>query len=181
MNNVLNKLTLFIFVFISIEANAGLISSMGGLDNFIESADLGNSGTAVEEAWVESILNVDVTIDDKYNSNGGNWTLADDLGNTDVYFLEMNTSPEYFLLKLGTGGTSLDSHFLFENVGDLNFAVVDFSQAGIDFTVNNISIDRMSHFGEINGYNEVPEPTALFLLSLALLGFAFKRKKETTR
>ncbi|WNO09879.1 PEP-CTERM sorting domain-containing protein [Teredinibacter sp. KSP-S5-2] len=151
------------------------ITDVGGVDRFIASSDLRNSGSATEEAWVESILDFDVTFNTSYDSNGSDWTLLD--GMSDVYAASINTASDYFLIKLGTGGTSLQSHYLFENIGDLDWAVVDFSAAGIDFSIKNISIDRMSHVGEFSSVS-VPEPSSIFLIGLGLLGLIAQRKRH---
>ncbi len=159
-------------------AQALTITDVGGEDTFLDSTTLANSGDAFEEAWVESVLGFDVTLDASYDSGAPDWQLID--GTTDVYASMLTTDPLYFLLKIGTGGTTLDSHYLFQNVGDLSWAVVDFSDVGIDFSVQNISIDRMSHVGEFDG-TSVPEPATLLLLGLGLIGLGLQRWRTESR
>ncbi len=177
-----------IFVFMASTANANFISDVGGIDNFITSFNVPNSGSATEESWVESVLGADVTIDNSYSSSGSNWTLVDDAGIDDVYYLSLSSPVDYFLVKLGNGGTSIDSHYLFENIGDLAFAVVDFSVAGVDFSIRNISIDRMSHVSEFltdtppsggpgTSQQNVSAPSNVLLLALGLLAFVVRKRK----
>ncbi len=141
------------------------MTDVGGIDLFRASTTLTNSGDAAEEAWVESILGFDVSLSKKYNSGGSDWALLDN--EDDVYASAFSTSPNFFLIKLGTGGTTLESHYLFENIGDLDWGVVDFSVIGVDFSIQNISIDRMSHVDEFNG-SAIPEPSTLALIGFGL-------------
>ena len=183
MKTIFRTLLACTFISVTASANATLISDLGGIDNYIGSANLGNSGSATEESWVESLLSLDVTYENSYSSGASNWTLVDDLGVDDVYYLALTETVDYFLIKLGNGGTSIHSHYLFENVGDLNYAVVDFSAAGVDFTINNISIGRMSHVGEFSSTvptsqsNHVSSPTVIALL-LSGLSMLFTRRKS---
>ncbi len=170
---IVNVLLLSVMASLSCLSWSLSITDVGSIDQFLSSSDLGNSGAATEEAWVESVLGFDVEYNAGYASSGSDWTLLD--GETDIYAAELTDTPDYFLIKLGTGGTSLDSHYLFENIGDLAWAVVDFSEAGIDFTIQNISIDRMSHVGEFGSIN-VPEPSSAILFGLGLLGLIFQRR-----
>jgi hypothetical protein len=165
-------------LFISSSAWSLTITDVGGLDDFLASAYLGNSGDAAEEAWVESIVGFDVQLSDKYDTNGSDWTLIDHVSQTDIYATSLNTSSEYFMIKLGTGGTTLDSHFLFENIGDLAWAVVDFSDAGIDLTVRNINMNRLSHVAEMGEYHEVPEPSVIMLFGLGVIGLGLTLKRR---
>ncbi len=167
--------TLLVVIGLGFSAGSSAITmaDVGGIDPFIDSTTLPNSGDATEEAWVESVLGFDVTMSSKYDSDGSDWMLVD--GYDDVYALMMETNPAYFLIKIGTGGTNLDSHYLFQNIFELAWAVVDFSSAGIDFTIQNIGIDRMSHVDEFNG-SDIPEPLSILLLGLGLLGYNHRRK-----
>lgn len=196
MITLFKHLILFTLLSVSVHANAGLLlADVGGVDSFVERSSLSNSGDGTEEAWVEGILGFDVSYDETYSSSGGDWALVGDAGIDDIFYLELKDSPQYFLIKLGDGGAGenngnnkkdksdngdivLDSHYLFKNSGMLNYAVIDFSEAGIDFTVQNISINRMSHVGEFGTVDnfKIPEPNALILLSLAISIIGLRRK-----
>jgi len=166
-------------ILMSSQAYALTISDVGGEDTYLASTTLSSSGDAVELAWVRNTLNDQtITFSDKYDSYGSDWQLLD--GETDIYAADLTFDPEYYLIKLGNGGTSIDSHFLFENIGDLSFAVVDFSDAGIDFSIQNINIDRMSHLSEFNGTVDVPEPGNLALFGLGIAALGLSRKKQKT-
>ncbi|WNO09878.1 hypothetical protein [Teredinibacter sp. KSP-S5-2] len=165
----------YLCVFPMVNLWALAITDVGGIDSFIASADLGNSGDATEEAWVESILGYDVDYMTSYDSFGSDWTLLD--GESDVYAAELSGSPSHFLIKIGTGGTDLLSHYLFENNEDFTWAVVDFSDAGIDFAENNISISRISHVGEFGDLIEVTEPSSIALIILGTIGLMIQRRR----
>jgi len=165
---------------VSTRSHAGIITldDVGGVDNFIASDDLRNSGDNAEINWVESVLGMDVVLSDKYDSHCRQWQLID--GEFDVYASELNDDPDYFLIKLGTGRLDIDSHYLFENVGDLAWAVVDFSDAGIDFTMRRVNIGRVSHIGEFGTVTtyKVPEPNAVMMMLLVVAAAATRRFKK---
>ena len=161
----------------SSQAFALTITDVGGEDKFIGSTKLSSSGDAVELAWVRDTLSDQtITFSDKYDSDGSDWQLID--GETDVYAASLTFDPEYYLIKLGNGGANIDSHFLFENIGDLSYAVVDFSDAGIDFSITKLNIDRISHVGEFGSTTVVPEPANLALFGLGIAALGFSRKKQ---
>lgn len=154
------------------------ITDVGSIDHFIASDTLTNSGDGTEEAWVESILGFDVILSDKYDSYGSDWTLLEN--EDDIYAAALATSPNFFLIKLGNGGTTLESHYLFENLGDLDWGVVDFSSVGVDFSIKNISIDRLSHVGELREF-VIPEPSILALLGFGLVGLGLILRRRITK
>ena len=130
---------------------------------------------------VQILSDQTITFSDKYDSFSPDWQLVTDSGETDVYAAELNFNPEYYLIKLGTGNTNLNSHYLFENIGELSYAVINFSDAGLDFTTTSFNIGRISHVGEFGGTVDVPEPAnlALFGLGIAALGLSRKKQKST--
>jgi len=176
MTKLIKATFLMIFLCFSAPGYALTIAEVGGVDTFIESATLANSGYQEEQNWIESVLGAGISLDTTYDSNASDWQLASDANNVDVYYLELASSSEYFLLKLGNGGVSLDTHYLYQNIGDLSYAVVDFLASGIDFSINGIDVGRVSHVGEI-GTVIVPEPQSLFLFGAGLLALYVQRRK----
>jgi len=178
-----------ISLIVSSHTNATLLTDVGGVDEFIASTTLKNSGDSTELNWAQETLrkelkdqSITLTLDTKDESGTG-WTLIDDLLEKDIYSTKFDINPSYFLLKFGTGGTDIASHLLFKNVGDLSFGVIDFSAAGIVLSdYKNFSIGRLSHVDEFNanptptqGTTPIPEPMTISLFALALLGFARRK------
>jgi len=175
-------LILAISIFSSSNLSATLIKDLGGVDSFIASETLANSGDDTELSWVRNALNdQSITLDDKYASTGSKWSLIEG----DVYSTELINSPSYFLLKFGTGQTGVDTHLLYQNIGDLAYGVIDFSEAGIDLlSIKKFHIGKISHVDEFNantnphqpqGNTPIPEPMTISIFALALLGLARRK------
>ena len=75
--------------------------------------------------------------------------------------------PDYYLLKLGNGVVSGDSSFIFENVSNLDFAVVDLDAFG-----EKVDMYAISHVTV-----PVPEPSTMLLLGSGLVGLALYGRK----
>ncbi|KGJ96664.1 PEP-CTERM sorting domain-containing protein [Colwellia psychrerythraea] len=163
---------------VSTNTNATLISTLGGVDEFIASTTLANSGDNAELSWVRDILqDQSITLDEKYNSSGSDWSLV--TNEADVYSTALINTPGYFLLKFGVGQTGVNSHFLFKNVGDMAFGVIDFSLAGIVPNGKKFTIDRISHVDEFTAtppQTSIPEPMTISLFALGVLGLARRKR-----
>ena len=181
--NIGLKLILLVGLAISLNANALLMSDVGDVDTFIASSTLTNSGASTEEAWVESVLGFDVSFINKDDSGATNWQLISDEndgdGIEDIFAKQIDELTDYFLLKLGTGGTTIESHYLFQNIGSLEWAVVDFSTAGVDLSVKKINIGRVSHDVTLDHTTtyQVSEPSVAFLIGLGLVGLGYTRRR----
>jgi hypothetical protein len=151
--------------------------NVGSVDNLINSAKLANSGDATEIAWVNSVLGTSFTTDDltKYTNSSPGW-LWEETSVDGVWAIDLKTDPEYFYIKTGGGAATAGDfdHFLYENLDDFNWGVVDLLAIGVE--INNWG--AISHVGEIGGQGtEVPEPGTMVLLGLGLIGLAGLRKK----
>ena len=150
------------------------MSTVGGVDNLIASAHLGSSGEATELAWVESVLGFDVVFEDKLESSFS-WQKVD--GTLDVYAQSLSDSPDYYLVKTGKLKGTNKTHFLFQNLAELAYAVIDLSEMG--FNIFKEGTGKISHISQFKTPStEVPEPGILSLLGMGLLGLAFVRRRH---
>lgn len=155
-------------------------TDVGDVDNILYTTSLGNSSDADELVWINSMLNPDSAIfsfkfdiDENLPSP---WTLVDG-GHVDtdpVYAFELTTDPEYYLVKLGGGNFSGDTHVLYDNASSLSYAVVDLLALGQGAIID---ITRISHISEFNG-TSVPEPGTLAIFGLGLLGLMLAARRQ---
>ena len=170
-----------LFSCIAMPANAISVSVVGSVDNFLDSTKLSNSGIATEESWVSGILGYAANIDYRDNSTAGTgWELVN--GSEDHWAHQLSTDPTYYLLKLGVGKSGADTHYLYENITSLSWAVIDLSEllAGQNLDFN---FGKISHISEFDGTTtDLSEPGsfALLVIGFGLLGSIIVRKSRAT-
>jgi len=151
------------------------MSTVGSIDTYMSSISLANSGDATEEAWVQGEVGSTSTIDyqDRTEEAGFGFMSVDGLTNTFAHSLI--GTPDYFLIKIGTGKKSgVDSHYLFKNEISLDYAVFTFAQLGIT------DLDPLSHISEFAYIttSTVSEPGTFALLAGGLIIALFARRRQ---
>jgi hypothetical protein len=150
------------------------IGAVGSADTLLASTDLGNSGEGTEASWISGVLGFAVSFADKTECEVGCSWEAVTGGGAGLYALELIDTPNYFLVKTGNGSSTGDTHFLFQNVASLDYAVFSLAQLGFG---SRITISKVSHVSEF-GSTPVPEPATVGLLGLGVLGLAFGKRRR---
>jgi hypothetical protein len=162
---------------------SGTLTDVGGIDGFLASDTLANSGAATEKAWVDSVIggNNSLTYFDSSTVGGPAYWSETTMSGVYAYQFNNSAEPEYYFLKLGVGNSGADNYYLFQNVDDMNYAVVNFgdifSNSPLDFNFGRIS--HLAGYGGSGG-TSVPEPSAAALMGLGLLmiGVISRRRKQ---
>jgi len=155
-----------------------VITSVGLEDTFLGSAQISPS-EASEITWVSGWFapGTQITIN-KIEEDTTGYQPEDWYGviGEALWALPLTTNPEYFLLKVGVGNSGKDTHYLFQNNGLLDWAVI--SPFGTD--LYDFEIDAVSHVSQFNGDGgtPVPEPGTMLLLGAGFLGLAIYGKRR---
>lgn len=178
MNKFVKIVGLFAGLALSTPTWAFFVSAtdVGDLDAILATTTLANSSEAAEQAWVEDMLGFAVTFEYK-NDGAFSWSLVD--GESDIYAQALSTDPEYFLVKLGGGNFSGDTHILYDNAISMSYAVIDLVTLGQGETID---IFRVSHISEYDGgTTTVAEPASIALMGLGLLGMGatIRRRRKS--
>ncbi len=175
---------LIVFGFLVIPAStmALSLSDVGGVDQLIAQTNLGNSGDDTELNWVNSILDGYYVLTSKTDTKkGAGWLNIEGEDAVSTFAYDVSAAnTEYFLVKTGNLGTSYRD-FLFKNIGDLDWAVINLE--GMGFSTNDIeNVGKLSHIDTFKDpppppLNPVPEPATMLLFGSGLLGIAGLRRK----
>lgn len=151
-------------------------NDVGDVDTLIARTNLANSGEGAEKSWVEAILGDDITLSDKIEGDNWNWLQYD--ADPNIWALELQESPEYYIIKTGKIHSTPDTHFLYTNLDQLSWAVIDLS---FDVGLADIDIYKVSHITTFTGVNPVPEPATMLLFGIGLLGIAGLGRKSAKK
>ena len=154
---------------------------VGGVDTFMASIYISPPNPTNEVAWVNTILGTSFTATDLVKTDMGSgglpWGPVDE--NSRIVAFNLQDTPSYFYIKTGNLQVTGDNEFLFQNVAELDWAVVNLD----DFGGNIIKeFGQFSHVGELGGTTPpVPEPGTMMLLGVGLFGLAVYGKRRTIK
>jgi hypothetical protein len=164
------------------KASALPVLEVGSVDSLVAWTTIGSSGDGAEAAFIAKYLGLDaddIAFEKAKGSGDDGWEQVD--GTTKLFSFDFTSAgiyePSYYLVKTGSGvqyqGASY-THFLFQNLGSLEYAVIDLGL----FTASRgkIEIDKVSHVSTAGGRTKVPEPGSLSLMLLGLASVAFGRR-----
>jgi hypothetical protein len=173
---VMKKLSFILFTFllglmIPTISQALSLTDAGGYDLLVAETSLPNSGSDTQLNWVNDVLDGEFILTTA--TVLGSWIDISDANATFAYAISgMDT--DYFLIKTGNVTKDANRDFLFQNIGDLSWAVINLNEMGFKKIEN---INGVSHI-DTYGNAPVPEPATMLLLGSGLVGLAgFGRKK----
>jgi len=167
----LKKLALVSMLALSSPAWSIPLATVGGIDDLIGQTTLGDSGIDTEVTWIEGVLGYQIDNDlyTQTSLTAADWLGVD--GDPGAFALELDGPADWFLIKIGNNSGATSTHFLFDNLTSLNWAVIDLVEMGFN-EKNTLNIGKISHIGTgPGGTTDVPEPGILALMGLSLATF----------
>ena len=170
---------LVLFACMATPAAAISIGVVGSVDNLLGSTRMQSSGKATVEAWASSVLGFATSINYKVSPNAADWQLVMGGAEQDLWAHSLANEPAHYLLKLGVGNSGADTHYLYENLAALSWAVIDLSEMlngqNLDF-----NFGRVSHIAEFDGTVDLSEPGSigLLIIGLGLLSLLLAKKSS---
>lgn len=152
--------------------------SVGGYDTLLGSGTLTKSGSATEEAWIESVLGFDIVYTQLPSSGASELeSVTGGVAGDFAFDFDAGIDPAYFLVKVGNGGGTgtVDSHFLFDNEASLLWVFINIVDFGSNVKLTNFGV--ISHVGITGSDTTVPEPGVVGLLAIGLLGMVAARRR----
>lgn len=144
-------------------------TDVGAQDTLLQAAKLKNSGEATELAWIQSFFPDTDFIMKQDGLTGTEWQKVN---YGDLWALPLLSDADYFLVKTGNTGTF--THYLFQNLDELSWAVISLADVNITGVVG---VEKISHVSEYGGA-PVPEPGTFLLFGTGLLGLAIYGKRR---
>ena len=155
----------------TIQGSAFAGTDVGSLDMLLgQTTGLANSNPTTETNWVNSILDPDT-----------NFVLKEEkltyfaTESANVFAFQLQSEPGYFLVK------NAQWWALFENTANADWGVIDFSLLNPGFKLPDLKKMTISHVSEFGKYTQVPEPSALLMVGLGLLGLCAARRRVQKR
>ena len=153
------------------------LSSVGDIDTLVEQTTLRNSGSGTERGWIEDVLGISMQGYEQTKLSANDWLRVED-GPAGTFAFQLDSPLDFYMVKIGNNSGASSTHFLFQNTGELNWAVVNLGLMGFD--ARNIeNIGKFSHLGAGPATaTSVPEPATLGLLGLGLVGVAVGARRR---